>query len=215
MGRLPGSFRSEPSPTDFAVSNLAARDRRTVAIGDIREEPALDDPTLGGIETLLELDSRAVLATPVLVFDRMIGVFGLHRAEPGAGPRRRSRSPRPSRASSGIAIHAAQLLDENAQRLEQQTALLKAAQVVTSELRLETVLQRLVVEVTKLLDADAADCYLYDADNRSSAARPSTGSTRSWSSFEFPAERSVDARFDASPCRTRRTRASRARSRRR
>ena len=35
---------------------------------------------------------------------------------------------------------------------------------MTSELRLETVLQRLVVEVTKLLDADAADCYLYDAD---------------------------------------------------
>ncbi len=68
----------------LAVSNLAARDRRTVAVGDIREEPALDDAALGGTETLQELDSRAVLATPVLVFDRMIGIFGLHRSEPGA-----------------------------------------------------------------------------------------------------------------------------------
>ena len=34
--------RSEPSPTDLAVSNLAARDRRTVAVGDIREESALE-----------------------------------------------------------------------------------------------------------------------------------------------------------------------------
>ena len=43
-------------------------------------------------------------------------------------------------------------------------ALLHAAQVVTSELDLETVLQRLVEEVTKLLGADAADCYLLDRE---------------------------------------------------
>jgi PAS domain S-box-containing protein len=36
--------------------------------------------------------------------------------------------------------------------------------VVTSELEIETVLQRLVEEVTKLLEADAADCYLLDAE---------------------------------------------------
>ena len=35
----------------LAVSNLAARDRRTVAVGDIREESALADPALGGIES--------------------------------------------------------------------------------------------------------------------------------------------------------------------
>ncbi len=35
---------------------------------------------------------------------------------------------------------------------------------MSAELRLDTVLQRLVGEVTSLLDADAADCYLHDAD---------------------------------------------------
>ena len=42
-------------------------------------------------------------------------------------------------------------LAENERRLEQQAALLHAAQVVTSELEIETVLERLVEEVTKLL----------------------------------------------------------------
>ncbi len=62
------------------------------------------------------------------------------------------------------ALRTARLLAENKQRLDQQAALLHAAQVVTSELEIEGVLERLVQEVTKLLDADAADCYLVDAE---------------------------------------------------
>jgi PAS domain S-box-containing protein len=62
------------------------------------------------------------------------------------------------------AMQTARLLSENERRLEQQAALLHAAQVVTSELEIETVLQRLVQEVTKLLEADAADCYLLDTE---------------------------------------------------
>ena len=61
-----------------------------------------------------------------------------------------------------LALQTARLLAENQRRLEQQSALLSAAQVVTSELELDAVLQRLVREVTKLLRADAADCYLLD-----------------------------------------------------
>ena len=174
----PGRCRSPPSgrPTGFApigavadrlpVSNLAARERRTVAVGDVREEPALDRSGARRDRRRCSSSTRcAVLATPILVFDRMIGVFGFHRAEPGDWSEAEIALAEAVARELGIAIHAAQLLKENAQRLEQQTALLKAAQVVTSELRLETVLQRLVVEVTKLLDADAADCYLYDADH--------------------------------------------------
>jgi PAS domain S-box-containing protein len=62
------------------------------------------------------------------------------------------------------ALRTARLLAENRRRLEQQAALLQAAQVVTSELDIETVLERLVEEVTSLLSADAADCYLLDRD---------------------------------------------------
>jgi PAS domain S-box-containing protein len=62
------------------------------------------------------------------------------------------------------ALQTARLLSENERRLQQQAALLHAAQVVTSELELDAVLQRLVEEVTKLLQADAADCYLLDPE---------------------------------------------------
>jgi len=63
---------------------------------------------------------------------------------------------------TGAALQTASLLAENQRRLEQQDALLHAAQAVTSELDIDTVLQRLVEEVSKLLDAEAADCYLLD-----------------------------------------------------
>jgi len=63
---------------------------------------------------------------------------------------------------TGAALQTASLLAENQRRLEQQDALLGAAQAVTSELDIDTVLQRLVEEVSLLLDAEAADCYLLD-----------------------------------------------------
>ena len=177
------------------VSNLAALERRTVAVGDIRTEPALEDPKLGGIQTLLDLDTLAVLATPLLVFEQMIGIFGFHRSEPGPWSDAEIALAEAVAREIGIAIHAAQLLQENSQRLEQQTALLKAAQVVTSELRLETVLQRLVVEVTKLLDVDAADCYLYDADRAVLRCAAVYGLDSALVEFEFPADREIGDRF--------------------
>jgi PAS domain S-box-containing protein len=177
------------------VSNLAARERRTVAVRDVRTEPALEDPELGGIQGMLDLDALAVLATPILVFDRMIGVFGLHRSEPREWPEAEISLAEAVAREVGIAFHAAQLLEENKQRLEHQMALLSAAQVVTSELRLETVLQRLVVEVTKLLDADAADCYLYDTDRSILRCAAVYGLDPELVEFEFPAEREIEGRF--------------------
>ncbi len=177
------------------VSNLAARERRTVAVSDVRTEPRLEDPELGGIQAMLDLDALAVLATPILVFDRMVGVFGLHRSEPRQWLDTEVSLAEAVSREVGIAFHAAQLLAENKQRLDQQAALLTAAQVVTSELRLETVLQRLVVEVTKLLGADAADCYLYDADRSVLRCAAVYGLKSELLEFEFPAEGEIDGRF--------------------
>jgi PAS domain S-box-containing protein len=179
----------------MAVTNLAARERRTVAVGDVREDPALEDAELGGVQPLLDLDTLAVLATPVLVFDEMIGVFGFHRTEAREWSAGDVAVAEAVARELGVAIHAARLLKENAERLEQQTALLKAAQVVTSELRLETVLQRLVVEVTKLLDADAADLYLFDADRSVFRCAAVHGLDAELVEFELPAGSEAEDRF--------------------
>jgi PAS domain S-box-containing protein len=186
-GFVPIGISSERLP----VSNLAARERRTVACDDIRTDPALDDPELGGRQTLIDLGTSAVLATPILVFDRMIGVFGFHRPEPTNWTDAEISLAETMAREIGLAIHTASLLEENARRLEQQQALLKAAQVVTSELRLETVLQRLVVEVTKLLDADAADCYLLDEEGAVLRCAAVNGLPPSLLEYEFPADRGL------------------------
>ena len=144
------------------VSYLAARERRTVVVGDILIAPDLDDPTLGGRDTLVELGTRAVIATPILVFDRIIGIFALHRAEASVwSPHDVSVAEAVAR-EIGLAVHTAQLLQQNERRLQEQAALLKAGQVLTSDLRFSSVIQRLVTEVVQLLRADAADCWVYD-----------------------------------------------------
>jgi two-component system, OmpR family, phosphate regulon sensor histidine kinase PhoR len=159
-GVQPVGERAERLP----ASNLAAMKGETVAITNVASAGELDDPALGGRQTLLQIGTHAVLATPIVVFDRMIGIIALHRAEPSAWPPQEVKLAEAVAREVGLAVHTARLLRENEERLEHLSALIKAAQVVSAELRLETVLQRLVAELANLLQADAADCYLREPD---------------------------------------------------
>jgi PAS domain S-box-containing protein len=173
---------------NLPVSNLALRERRTVAVGDVANAAELEDPALGGVETLVDLGTRSVLAVPIVVFDRTIGAFGLHRGEARPWSAAEISLAEAVAREVGLAIHTAQLLEENKTRFERQAALVQAAQVMTSELRVETVLQRLVVEVTKLLDVHAADCYLLDARRGVLRCAAVYGLPPELIEFEFPAD---------------------------
>ncbi|HXV57516.1 MAG TPA: GAF domain-containing protein [Gaiellaceae bacterium] len=145
------------------VLNLAARERRTIAVDDVETATEIDDPTLGARDNLV-IGTRAVLATPIMVFDRMIGVLGLHRPqathwEPGEIAFAEAVS-----RELGLAIHTARLLGENEQRLRRQETLIEAAQVLTSDLHFESVIRRLVQEVVSFTGADAADCWILEPD---------------------------------------------------
>jgi two-component system, OmpR family, phosphate regulon sensor histidine kinase PhoR len=157
------------------VSNLAARERRTVAVEDVLTAPELDDPSLGGRETLVGLGTRAALATPILVFDRMIGVFGLHRSEPRPWLAGEVSLAEAIGREVGLAVHTARLLSQNERRVEEQAALVKAAQVLTSDLRFEAVIQRLVDELVTLFRADAADCWIFDDARKLLRCRAANG----------------------------------------
>ncbi len=187
----PGTAPVGGEAPNLPVLNLAARERRTVAVADIEDAPELADPTLGTIDSLRALGTRATIGTPILVFERLIGVFGLHRSDLHQWTVSEQTLLESVAREVGLAIHTAQLLEENAQRLEQSTALLKASQYVTGELRLETVLQRLVVEVTRLLRADAADCYLYDTRRNVLRCAAVHGLDPDVVSLEFPADRGL------------------------
>jgi two-component system phosphate regulon sensor histidine kinase PhoR len=175
----------------LAVSNLAARELRTVAIADVATARELDDPSLGRRESLLGLGTRAALATPIVVFDRLIGVFGLHRNETWDWSVGEIALAEAVAREVGVAVHAAQLLAENRERLRHQQALVKAAQAVTSELHLEAVLDRLVTELTNLLEADAADCHLLDGERAVTRCAAVHGLDPSLIGWEAPADRGL------------------------
>jgi PAS domain S-box-containing protein len=90
-------------------------------------------------------------------------------------------------------LETVRLLSESERRIEQQSALLHAAQAVGSELDLDVVLHRLVEEMTKLLGADAADCYLLDAEGRILRCAAVHGLDENLVGFEFPADLGVAA----------------------
>jgi PAS domain S-box-containing protein len=160
----PGVESVEEVAPRLPALNLAARDRRTVAVDDAETSREIADPALGDRQALLDLGTRATLATPIVVFDGIIGVFGLHRDKPTRWLPGEVALAEAVARELGLAIHTARLLGENAQRLRRQETLIEAAHVLTSDLRFESVIRRLVEEVVALTGADAADCWIYEPD---------------------------------------------------
>ncbi len=119
---------------NLPVSNLAAREGRTVAIADIEHAPELAEPSLGDLQHLSSLGARAVASTPVVVQGRAIGVLSVHRNEPRAWSQGELTLFEAVAAECGLAIRLGRLLTENRERLGQQAALLRAAQVLSGEL---------------------------------------------------------------------------------
>ena len=142
------------------VTNLALKAPGRL-LADVTDAPELADPALGG-------SRRCSTWARGPSWPFRSSSSGAKSASSGFIAVSRDRGRRPTSLAEavtrevGLAIHTAQLLEENRKRLDRQAALVQAAQAM-AKLRVETVLQRLVVEVTKLLDVDAADCYLYDA----------------------------------------------------
>jgi PAS domain S-box-containing protein len=161
----PGARPVGEAAPRLPATNLAARDRRTVAVDDVEAASELDDPELGTRQVLLDLGARATLATPI-VFGGLIGVFSLHRAEPARWLPGEVALAEAVARELGLAIHTARLLRENEERLRRQETLIEAAQVLTSDLRFDSVIRRLVEEVVALTEADAADCWILEPDQK-------------------------------------------------
>ena len=157
------------------VVNLAVRERRTVAIGDVLEAPELNDPTLGDVSELTDRSVRAVLATPIVAFDRVIGVLGLHRAEPGSWTPSEISLAEAVALEAAIAIDTSRLLRESDRRLAEQQALLRAGEALTSDLRVDVVIDRLVDQMRALVNADAADCWTFAPDGMELVCRAVVG----------------------------------------
>jgi PAS domain S-box-containing protein len=183
----PGAREIGSEASLLPVSNLAARDGRTVELPDIADAPQIAEPALGSLDELRALGARAVVSTPIVVEGRPIGVLSAHRDEPRAWSRDDIMLLEAVAAEAGLAVRLGRLLAENRERLGQQTSLLRAAQVLSGELDVRVVLERLVREVADLLHADASDCYLYDAERGMLRCEAVFGFDTTLLGFEFAA----------------------------
>jgi PAS domain S-box-containing protein len=131
------------------------------------------------------------VAVPVVALDRHAGFVSLFRPDGRGWSKGELVLLGGVAAEIGLALRLGRLLEENEERLAQQSALLRAAHVLSSDLDLGVVLQRLADQLARLLDADAADCYLLDADREVFRCVAVNGFDRSLVGFEFPAGRGL------------------------
>jgi PAS domain S-box-containing protein len=148
---------------ELPLPQLTARERRTVAIADVAEAPELEEWP-GARDLLLGLGARSILDTPIVVFNELIGVLGFHRTKPEHWPEADVTLAESVARELGLVLHTARVLEESERRLNQESALLEAAESVTSEFEAAAVLSRVVQEVARLLEGQAADCYLLDRE---------------------------------------------------
>ena len=141
------------------VVNLSARLRRTVAVADVLATPALEDGSLGDVRRLSEHGVHAVLATPILAQERLLGVLAFHRSIVGDWSPGEIALAEAVAREAAVALDTSRLLRESDRRLAEQEALLKAGEALTSDLRFDVVIERLVSELRALVSADAADCW--------------------------------------------------------
>jgi len=140
-------------------ASLAARGGRTFAIADVADAPELADSTLGDVRELTRRGVRALLAAPILAQDRVLGALVCHRAQPGGWRAGEIALVESVAREAAVALDTARLLRESERRLAEQQALLKAGEALTSDLRFDAVIERLVEELRGLVNADAADCW--------------------------------------------------------
>ena len=141
------------------VVNLCARLRRTVAVADVLATPALEDGSLGDLRGLSDHGVHAVLATPILAQERLLGVLAFHRSIVGDWSPGEIALAEAVAREAAVALDTSRLLRESDRRLAEQKALLKAGEALTSDLRFDVVIERLVSELRALVNADAADCW--------------------------------------------------------
>ena len=129
--------------TRLAASNLAVRSGATVAISDVATSSALREADTGGPQGMLEMGSRAVLATPILVFGKRIGVLSIHRTTAGRWSDVDVAFIEALARELGLGIHTAQLVVENERRLEIQRGFYRIATVLGQPLSLAATLDAL------------------------------------------------------------------------
>ncbi|HSX22098.1 MAG TPA: GAF domain-containing protein [Gaiellaceae bacterium] len=143
----------------LAVSNLAAHERRTVAIADIEEASELGD-----IARLRELGARAVVSTPVVVQGAPVGVLSAHRDAPLAWSQNDLLLLEAVAAEAGLAIRLGRLLSESSRQARVQRGFYRIAAVLGQSLSRTATLAAIAQAAAEGLDGAAATVFMPRGD---------------------------------------------------
>ena len=120
--------------TSLPVVNLAAREQRTLVVGDILHAPELTDTTLGHVRELAEIGSRGVLAVPIVSFGVLTGVLALHRSEPTTWLPAEVSLAEAIAHETAIAIDTSRLLRESTRQAQVERGFYRIAAVLSEPL---------------------------------------------------------------------------------
>ena len=105
-----------------------------VAIRDVLEAPELDDPTLGDVARADATQLRAVLATPIVAFERVIGVLGSSPCRAGAWTPAEISLAEAVAREAAIAIDTSRLLRESTRQAQVERGFYRIASVLSEPL---------------------------------------------------------------------------------
>ena len=169
-------LRREPSGIASAVFDVAP-----VTVFDTDTSPVINRAVAGSI------GAKSAAFVPLVSGERVIAVLAIATTHERRSFSTEELGPlRTLAAEAALALERARSAAALEEALDRQRALLSAAQVVTGELQVEPVLQVLVDQVAQLLEADAADCYLFTPDRDSLRCAAVHGLDPGVVGFEFP-----------------------------
>jgi signal transduction histidine kinase len=153
------------SAVSFPVGSLVRREGQTVVVDAVRHDPRLDAPTLGGRDDLLRAGTTSMLATPIVLAGRLVGVLALDQVGP-------------SRAWTGddvrlveavgrelrVAIATARPFVARQRESERLLALHEASNVLAAQTDPETVLEEVLRSAVAMLGGGSGSFYHWDDD---------------------------------------------------
>ena len=152
-------YRQEPWPLDRGISGRVARSGESALVHDVSADEDY---------TAVQPDTRSQLSVPIRREDRVIGVVTVESPESGAFDEDDRAFLHRLADHASIAIENALLHVETQQRLQGQVALREAAQVISSALDREIVLNRIAEQMCSVVDATSA--YILDCDPESGSS---------------------------------------------
>jgi GAF domain-containing protein/CheY-like chemotaxis protein len=126
-------------------------------------DAAADERAVDGAR-LIARGLRYFTAFPIMIGERILGAFVVHRATPSRMPRETTSLLASLAAQAAVALDHARLYSETTRRLEETAALLEVAEILSSTLESRELLTRVAVKIAQVCRVDRCSIERWDGD---------------------------------------------------